>query len=218
VAVAVSPTAARETRATEAVTGSAALSAATATTAVTATTALPATLEPTTPPQATAVPEPAFACTPGELTPAQTEGPYYKANPPETASLLQPGMNGTKLTITGYVLDARCEPIPGARVDLWQADSEGRYDNQGYMLRGYQLTDAQGRYSVETVVPGLYPGRTRHVHVKVTAPNGPTLTTQLYFPDESANASDRIYDRQMLLNIERTTMGEEATFNFVINR
>jgi protocatechuate 3,4-dioxygenase beta subunit len=161
-------------------------------------------------------PTPAIACTPGALTPAETEGPYYKASPPESTSLLQQGMEGTALTITGYVLDAECRPIPGARVDFWQADSEGQYDNQGYTLRGYQLTDAQGRYSVDTVVPGLYPGRTRHIHVKVTAPNGPTLTTQLYFPGEPANASDQIYDPQTVLNITKTSAGEVGTFDFVI--
>jgi protocatechuate 3,4-dioxygenase beta subunit len=160
---------------------------------------------------------PAIACTPGALTPEQTEGPYYKANPPETASLMQPGMGGTKLIITGYVLDAECQPVPGARVDFWQADNKGQYDNQSYTLRGYQMTDARGRYAVETVLPGLYPGRTRHIHVKVTAPNGPTLTTQLYFPDEVANASDAIYSPQTVLTIEKTTTGEQGTFDFVIN-
>lgn len=180
----------------------------------------PAAPEPTTVREAPASPvftaAPAFACTPGELTPAQTEGPYYKANPPETASLLQPGMGGTTLRITGYVLDAGCQPVPGARVDFWQADSQGRYDNQGYTLRGYQVTDSQGRYDMETVVPGLYPGRTSHIHVKVTAPDGPTLTTQLYFPDESANASDGIYSRQMLLAIEKTETGQMGRYDFVI--
>jgi protocatechuate 3,4-dioxygenase beta subunit len=139
------------------------------------------------------------------------------ANPPETTSLLQPGMGGTKLSVSGYVLDASCQPGPGARVDFWQADSEGRYDNQGYTLRGFQVTDSQGRYSVETVAPGLYPGRTSHIHVKVTAPGGPTLTTQLYFPDESANASDRIYNPDMLLTIEKSETGEMGRYDFVIN-
>ncbi len=40
----------------------------------------------------------------------------------------------------------------------------------------------QGRYTLETIVPGEYPGRTQHIHVKVQAPNGPILTTQIYFP------------------------------------
>ncbi len=169
--------------------------------------------EPTLPPAPTALP---IACTPGTLTPEQTEGPYYKTNPPESSDLLRPGMGGTKLTITGYVLDAQCRPVPGARVDFWQADSEGQYDNQGYTLRGYQVTDAEGRYTVETVAPGLYPGRTRHIHVKITPPNGPTLTTQLYFPDEPANARDNIFSPQLIMEVQKNADGETGTFNFVV--
>jgi protocatechuate 3,4-dioxygenase beta subunit len=150
------------------------------------------------------------------VTPAQTEGPYYKENPPEEGSLLQPGMPGTRLTVTGYVLDEQCRPVPGARVDFWQADSAGQYDNQGYTLRGYQLTDAEGRYTLETVLPGLYTGRTRHIHVKVSPPSGPTLTSQLYFPDEAANASDRIFSPELVVNLEKTADGETGTFNFVV--
>ena len=181
--------------------------------------------EPTMPPAPTApvaggdtltVVAPAATCTPGALTPEQTEGPYYKTNPPESATLLQPGMGGTKLTVTGYVLDAQCNPVPGARVDFWQADSEGQYDNQGYTLRGYQVTDAAGRYSVETVVPGLYPGRTRHIHVKITPPGGPALTTQLYFPDEVANAQDQIFSPALIMKVAKAADREVGTFNFVV--
>ena len=162
--------------------------------------------EPTMPPAPTEAPSAtagAIACAAGALTPAQTEGPYYKENPPESESLLQPGMAGTKLTLTGYVLDDQCRPVPGARVDFWQADAAGEYDNQGYTLRGYQTTDASGRYVVETVLPGLYPGRTRHIHVKITPSSGPTLTTQLYFPDEAANTADRIFSPELLVSLEK---------------
>jgi protocatechuate 3,4-dioxygenase beta subunit len=155
-------------------------------------------------------------CTPGALTPAETEGPYYKANPPANSNLVQPGMAGTKMTVTGYVFNAQCQPVSGARVDFWQADSQGQYDNNGYTLRGYQLTDAQGRYTVETVVPGLYPGRTRHIHVKITAPGGATLATQLYFPGEAANNRDGIFDPKMTMQVQQTAGGELGTFNFEI--
>jgi protocatechuate 3,4-dioxygenase beta subunit len=168
---------------------------------------------------AAATPAPAAAapvCTPGALTPALTEGPYYKANPPANSALTNPSMTGTKLTITGYVLNANCQPIAGARVDFWQADAAGQYDNQGYTLRGYQMTDAQGRYTVETVVPGLYPGRTRHIHVKVTPPNGSTLTTQLFFPNEAQNSSDSIFAPQNVLTTAQSAAGETASFNFVV--
>ena len=91
------------------------------------------------------------------------------------------------------VVGTSCRPVERALLDFWQADSNGEYDNQGYRLRGHQFTDAKGRFHLETVVPGLYTGRTRHIHVKVQAPNRPVLTTQLYFPGEPANERDGIF-------------------------
>jgi protocatechuate 3,4-dioxygenase beta subunit len=166
--------------------------------------------------EATTTAEP--ACTPGSpATVAQTEGPYYKANPPQRASLLEPGVGGTRLVVTGFVFTTDCKPVEGARVDFWQADDQGRYDNSGYRLRGYQLTDGTGRYQLETVVPGLYPGRTRHIHVKVQAPNGPMLTTQLYFPDEPGNAGDRIFDERLVMAVQEGANGELGTFDFIVS-
>ncbi len=163
------------------------------------------------------LPMPSTACIPGVLTPAQTEGPYYSENPPEDATLYEEGMAGTPITLTGYVFDQNCKQLPGARVDFWQADAAGQYDNQGYTLRGYQLTDGEGRYAVTTVIPGIYPGRARHIHVKVTAARGQTLTSQLYFPNEPGNASDRIFDPATLVKIETTATGQVGFFNFVID-
>lgn len=160
---------------------------------------------------------PAPVCRPGgPATVAQTEGPYYKANPPQRASLIEPGIEGERLALYGYVLDRQCNPVAGARVDFWQADAQGRYDNSGYRMRGYQLTDAQGRYRLATVVPGLYPGRTRHLHVKVQPPGGQTLTTQLYFPDEPGNATDRIFDQALVMQFQATPDGKSGTFTFIV--
>lgn len=150
------------------------------------------------------------------LTPAQTEGPYYKANPPQKASLVAPGSTGERVTMTGWVLDANCRPVANAKVDVWQADDTGAYDNAGYGYRGYVLSDAEGRYSIETVLPGLYPGRTRHIHVKVWTPNGKVLTTQVYFPDEAANARDGIFNRALLATMSKAAVGQTAAFNFVV--
>jgi protocatechuate 3,4-dioxygenase beta subunit len=152
----------------------------------------------------------------GSVTPAQTEGPYFKASSPERTSLVEPGLVGTRLTISGRVLTPDGQPVAGALLDFWQANDSGAYDNSGYGLRGHQYTDANGQYSVETIVPGLYPGRTRHIHVKVQAPNGPVLTTQLYFPGEARNASDGIFNPALLLPIQDTGTGATATFDFVI--
>jgi protocatechuate 3,4-dioxygenase beta subunit len=68
-------------------------------------------------------------------------------------------------------------------------------------VRGHQFTDAQGRYLFETILPGLYPGRTRHFHLRDQAPNGPVLTTQLYFPGEPANAGDRLRQPDLLIRL-----------------
>jgi protocatechuate 3,4-dioxygenase beta subunit len=150
-------------------------------------------------------------------TPAQTEGPYYTPNTPQRASLLEPGMAGTKLVLTGYVLATDCAPVARALLDFWQADDRGEYDNAGYRLRGHQFTDDQGRFTLETVVPGLYPGRTRHIHVKVQAPNRPVLTTQLYFPGEARNRSDGIFREDLVMAVQDSADGKAASFDFVLN-
>lgn len=153
----------------------------------------------------------------GTITPALTEGPYYKAGSPERTSLIEPGITGTKVTITGYVYDKNCRPIAHAWLDFWQADAGGAYDNTGYKLRGHQYTDQSGSYKLETVVPGEYPGRTEHIHVKVQAPNGSILTTQLFFPGVAHNSSDSIFNQALLMNVQDTASGKTATYNFVLN-
>lgn len=161
----------------------------------------------------------ARACRPTAITPAQTEGPYYKANPPARASLIEAGTLGTRFMLTGVVYGTDCQPIPGARVDFWQADAAGAYDNTTFRFRGYQITDASGAYRLETVIPGEYPGRTEHIHVKVTPPGGPTLTSQLYFPDVARNNSDGIFDAKLLVQgFTRDATGASAHFDFVVAR
>jgi len=153
-----------------------------------------------------------------QATQSQTEGPFFTRNTPERRSLLEPGIAGTRIVLAGYVLSRQCEPIPGALLDFWQAGDEGGYDNVGYRLRGHQFADEAGRYELETVVPGLYPGRTRHFHVKVQAPNGPVLTTQLYFPDEPRNRTDGIFHPALVLAIQDSEQGKRGAFNFVVSR
>ena len=152
-----------------------------------------------------------------EATVPQTEGPFYTPDTPQRQSLLEPGMAGTKLVVSGYVYDTACQPIPGALLDFWQADDAGVYDNTGYRLRGHQFADDEGRFVLETIVPGLYTGRTRHIHVKAQAPNQPVLTTQLYFPDEPANASDGIFDPALVMDVEDAAGGEVGFFTFVLS-
>jgi protocatechuate 3,4-dioxygenase beta subunit len=158
------------------------------------------------------------ACpTAGRPTPAATEGPYYKSGSPQRTSLLEPGMPGTRLVLMGYVCSRRGRPIARAWLDFWQADSRGVYDNSGFRLRGHQFADERGRYTLETVVPGEYPGRTPHIHVKVRAPNLPALTTQLYFPGEARNQTDALFRSEGLVQMRDGPGGRTATFNFVLD-
>jgi protocatechuate 3,4-dioxygenase beta subunit len=158
------------------------------------------------------------ACTsPAPLTAAVTQGPYFKAGSPEKSSLIDPGMPGMKLILSGFVFTTDCKPISNAQLDFWQANANGQYDNSGYTLRGHQFTDASGHYQLTTIVPGLYTGRTEHIHVRVQAPSGPVLTTQLFFPGVPQNQEDRIFNSSLLMTVQNGTAGETAEFNFVVN-
>ncbi|MEV0619007.1 carbohydrate-binding protein [Nonomuraea sp. NPDC050404] len=147
-------------------------------------------------------------------TPPQTEGPYFKPNSPQRAVL--PG-TGTALTVSGYVFGLACQPLANVLLDFWQADRNGAYDNITYNFRGHQYTNAQGAFKLTTIVPGLYPGRTRHIHVKAQAPGRPVLTTQLYFPGEPRNNTDAIFDPRLLMTVRTVGSAREATFDFVLN-
>ena len=152
------------------------------------------------------------------LTPPQTDGPFYTPSTPQRVSLLESGLTGPRMVLAGYVLSRQCQPVPGALLDFWQADAAGAYDNAGYRLRGHQFADENGRYELETIVPGLYPGRTRHFHVKVQAPGGPILTTQLYFPNEPSNSRDGIFSPALVIAVQDTEDAKRGVFNFVVNQ
>jgi protocatechuate 3,4-dioxygenase beta subunit len=150
-------------------------------------------------------------------TPVLTEGPYFTPGSPSRRTIVPAGARGTKLTLSGRVLTTGGRPIRRALVDFWQADARGVYDNSGYRFRGHQFTDARGRYSLTTVVPGLYPGRTKHIHVKVQRPRGRVLTTQLFFPGVAANAGDGIFTAECLVRGWRLVRGRRvARFDFVL--
>jgi protocatechuate 3,4-dioxygenase beta subunit len=124
-------------------------------------------------------------------------------------------MGGTRIVVTGSVLSTRCRPIPGALLDFWQSDDRGQHDNTGFRLRGHQLADDQGRYRLETVVPGLYTGRTRHIHVRVQAPNRPVLTAAL---PGRAREPERLHLPARLVMAVRDEAGTKAAaFNFVLD-
>ena len=166
---------------------------------------------------AQAAPTPACGDNDDDPTIAQTEGPYFKASSPQRTSLIEGSVAGTRLLVEGVVTNTSCRPVAGALLDFWQADNRGEYDNSGFRFRGHQFTDEQGRYRLETVLPGLYPGRTRHIHVKVQAPNRPVLTTQLYFPNEPGNQRDGIFNSKLVLeDYKDASGGKTGRFDFVV--
>jgi protocatechuate 3,4-dioxygenase beta subunit len=151
-------------------------------------------------------------------TPALTEGPYFTPNSPKRKTIVPAGAAGTRLTLTGRVLRTNGTPVANALIDWWQCDARGVYDNSGYRFRGHQFTDARGRYSLFSVVPGLYPGRTKHIHVKVQAPSKRVLTTQLFFPGVAGNRSDGIYTAECLVSGWKLVNGRRVgRFDFVLD-
>lgn len=157
------------------------------------------------------------ACDDGDEPTLEREaGPFFRPNSPLNWDLYPDAPGGERITVAGFVFDNRCRPLAGSLVEIWQADEKGDYDSVGFRLRGHQFTDTQGRWWFNTIVPALYPGRTRHFHFKVQRPGGRVLTTQLYFPGEPSNAGDRLFDEALLLDIKQTGDGRFGRFNFVV--
>lgn len=142
------------------------------------------------------------------LTPSQTIGPYYPDKMPLDLDNdllvindnITPGV-GRISWVSGRILDQTGQPVRGALVEIWQADNNGAYihsaspvSNRDTNFQGYGrfLTGSSGEYLFRTVKPGIYPGRTRHIHFSVTAPGQPQFTTQLYVAGEPLNASDGV--------------------------
>jgi len=127
----------------------------------------------------------AAAAPPTSCAPTKPDmlGPFYTPDAPERA------VTGQGLVVIGTVRSARgCGPLSGARLEWWSADGRGEYHDE---LRATQKTGADGAFRYETVSPGRYPGRTPHVHVKISAPGHRPLVTQVYPRDgQRALATD----------------------------
>jgi protocatechuate 3,4-dioxygenase beta subunit len=144
-------------------------------------------------------------------TPGEIVGPFYPVLKPldQDADLTvisgKPGhAQGQVLHLMGRVLNLKGEPVQGARIEIWQANTHGRYTHLSDMnsapldpnFEGFsvQLTDDEGRYRFKTIKPGAYPAnpnwmRPPHIHFEVTGRIN-RLTTQMYFPGEPLNDND----------------------------
>ncbi|HKA18475.1 MAG TPA: protocatechuate 3,4-dioxygenase [Blastocatellia bacterium] len=148
------------------------------------------------------------------LTPEQIMGPFYPILKPleQDADLTvirgkHGHAQGKIIHLTGQVLNQNGEPVRGAKIEIWQANTHGRYAHpsdtnsapldanfQGYSV---QTTDAEGHYRFKTIKPGAYrvdanSMRTPHIHFDVMGKKD-RLVTQMYFPGEPLNEKDAIF-------------------------
>ena len=141
-----------------------------------------------------------------ELTPKQSEGPFYPRILPEDSdadlTTFEGGRSpGEVIEIVGRLMSISGEPVSQGEVEIWHCDVNGAYAHVGqqtvphFQGFGAVRTDASGGYRFRTTLPGLYPGRTRHVHFKARPREGATLTTQMYFPSEPGNEQDFLLRR-----------------------
>ena len=122
-------------------------------------------------------------------TQSLTEGPYYSTDTPERSNIIDNQIGTTtKLTLT--LVDTKCLPLSGVRVDIWHANAAGEYSairgNSDNFLRGTQITNSSGQVTFTTIYPGWYPGRPMHIHFKVLK-NGKELLTSQFFASDAIN-------------------------------
>lgn len=170
-----------------------------------------------------------------EATQDNILGPYYREGAAFRGKVTPPLEPGVVMLVRGRVwgLDTR-EPLAGAVIDLWQADHEGRYDNDDpehppaenmFRNRCRVVTDATGYYEYETVHPGAYPlGRERwrppHIHYLVRAKGYQRLITQLYFRGDPHQAADDFIKPPLVIDLQQVRRGagsfELGTFDIVL--
>jgi protocatechuate 3,4-dioxygenase beta subunit len=171
---------------------------------------------------------PALSC--GDPTAAQTSGPYY---PTRNAADEDPDLTRVKgrqgraageiVVVRGTVVDEACKPVAGALVEIWQANTYGRYDHErdagnprpldpNFQSWAEMLTDRDGGYRFITIKPGSYPAddsgwvRPPHIHFRVSRRGYHELVTQMYFAGERLNESDRIFQALDPADRERVTV------------
>jgi protocatechuate 3,4-dioxygenase alpha subunit len=172
-------------------------------------------------------------------TTSQTVGPFFTIglNWLNKSDLVGPGVSGERVTIAGRVLDGDGNAVPDALLEIWQANSHGKYahpeDNQGKPLeagfQGYGRigVDENGRFMFTTIKPGAVPGangklQAPHIAVSVFARGLMLrLVTRIYFPGEAANADDHILNlvdpgRRGTLIAKKTTIQGALEWNVLL--
>jgi protocatechuate 3,4-dioxygenase beta subunit len=134
-------------------------------------------------------------------TPSNSLGPYYRKGAPRTDKLTGPNDPGTPLVVAGQVISTDGKPQPGATIEVFHADHHGSYDMEGFRYRGEIPVGATGEYRFETIIPGQYGGRARHIHYMINAPGHSRLVTQLYFANDPMfeGNPDRTYTKDSLV-------------------
>jgi protocatechuate 3,4-dioxygenase beta subunit len=125
-------------------------------------------------------------------------------------ALGRPQASGEAIAITGRILDEDLRPVRRTLVEVWNANTHGRYSHTSdagndapldpnFYGFGRLLTDDDGRYRLRTIKPGAYVARKDvgwwrppHVHFSVVG-SGVRLVTQMYFPGEPLNEKDFIF-------------------------
>lgn len=163
------------------------------------------------------------------FTDSATAGPFYLSNTAETVNINYTNLPGIPLYIQGTVYggkDGR-QPVANAKIEIWHADNGGIYYPTGrgdvsdyepseIALRGYVITNEKGEYAFQSIKAGLYSGRRRHIHYRITAPGHQELTTQSYWKDEKGDERERVdrTDRNTedcrYIDFQRTDAGAEA--------
>lgn len=152
------------------------------------------------------------------------EGPFFKPGAPDRSVLAERGMAGTPLIVEGRVLllgdDCRLTPCA---FEVWHADDAGRYDLDGFKLRGV-VQSGDGQWSLRTILPGLYLNgsayRPRHIHLKVDPRPNPHLrrglTTQLYFAGDPHIEGDPFVRPSLVMDHTMEAGVMRARFDIVL--
>ena len=156
-------------------------------------------------------------CKDEKLTPSVAVDPPFRSDAPMRTSLVEPGMTGPRMRLSGYVIGLKCGRIKGARVDFWQADAAGVVPQKGVRGRGRQLTDAEGRFTLETVMPGAPAGRARRLSARVEPPGKPALTTVLFFPGDPAAAKEKAFAPSLVMRRVVGVKPDTYAFDFVLD-